>query len=37
MSKRLESYLEEISHYLGTNKEKQEILTEIESHLIEKT
>jgi len=36
MSKRLENYLEEISHYLGTGKEKQEILTEIKSHIMEK-
>lgn len=36
MSERLETYLEEISRYLGTNKEKQEILTEIKSHLMEK-
>lgn len=36
MSERLENYLEEISHYLGTGKEKQEILTEIKSHIMEK-
>ena len=36
MSKRLETYLEEISHYLGIRKEKQEILTEIKSHIMEK-
>lgn len=36
MSKRLEIYLEEISHYLGISKEKQEILTEIKSHIMEK-
>jgi hypothetical protein len=36
MSKKLEPYLEEIGHYLGTNKEKQEILTEIKSHIMEK-
>jgi hypothetical protein len=36
MSKRLEIYLEEISHYLGIGKEKQEILSEIKSHIMEK-
>lgn len=36
MSERLENYLEEIGHYLGTSKEKQEILTEIKSHIMEK-
>jgi hypothetical protein len=36
MFERLESYLEEFSHYLGTTKEKQEILTEIKSHIMEK-
>jgi hypothetical protein len=36
MSKRLETYLEEISRYLGTGQEKQEILTEIKSHILEK-
>lgn len=36
MSKRMEIYLEEISRYLGTGKEKQEILTEIKSHIMEK-
>ena len=36
MSKRLETYLEEISRYLAINKEKQEILTEIKSHIMEK-
>ncbi|UCE40681.1 MAG: hypothetical protein JSV17_14725 [Candidatus Aminicenantes bacterium] len=36
MSEKLEKYLEEISHYLGTSKEKQEILTEIKSHIMEK-
>ncbi len=36
MSKKLELYLEEIGHYLGTEKEKQEILTEIKSHILEK-
>lgn len=36
MSKKLEIYLEEISHYLGTEKERQEILTEIKSHIMEK-
>ena len=37
MFKKLENYIEEIGHYLGTNKEKQEILTEIKSHIMEKT
>lgn len=36
MSEKLENYLEEISRYLGTGKEKQEILTEIKSHIMEK-
>jgi hypothetical protein len=36
MSEKLENYLEEISRYLGTGKEKQEILTEIKSHILEK-
>jgi len=36
MSKRLEIYLEEISRYLGIGKEKQEILSEIKSHIMEK-
>ncbi len=36
MSEKLENYLEEISRYLGTGKEKQEILVEIKSHLMEK-
>ena len=36
MSKRLETYLEEIAQYLGTSKEKQEILTEIKSFIMEK-
>ena len=36
MSRKLETYLEEISRYLGTGKERQEILTEIKSHIIEK-
>jgi len=36
MSRRLETYLEEISHYLGTGKERLEILTEIKSHIMEK-
>jgi hypothetical protein len=37
MSEKLETYLEEISHYLGITKEKQEILMEIKSHIMEKT
>lgn len=36
MFKKLEDYLEDISHYLGTKKEKEEILSEIESHILEK-
>lgn len=36
MSKGLESYLEEVSQYLGPGKEKQEILQEIKSHIMEK-
>jgi hypothetical protein len=37
MSEKLETYLDEISHYLGISKEKQEILMEIKSHIMEKT
>jgi hypothetical protein len=36
MSEKLENYLEEISRYLGTGKEKQEILMEIKSHIMDK-
>jgi len=36
MSKKLELYLEEIGRYLGNGKDKQEILTEIKSHILEK-
>lgn len=36
MSEKLENYLEEISRYLGTSKEKREILQEIKSHIMEK-
>jgi hypothetical protein len=36
MSERLKNYLEEIGHYLGISREKQEILTEIKSHILEK-
>jgi hypothetical protein len=36
MSEKLENYLEEISRYLGTGKEKQEILKEIKSHIMDK-
>ena len=34
---KLEKYLEEIGHYLAASKEKEEILTEIKSHILEKT
>ena len=37
MYEKLEKYLEEIGRYLATSKEKKEILTEIKSHLLEKT
>jgi hypothetical protein len=36
MSKRLETYLEEISHFLSGREERDEILTEIQSHILEK-
>jgi hypothetical protein len=36
MSKRLEAYLEEISHFLSGREEREEILTEIRSHILEK-
>jgi hypothetical protein len=35
-SKRLETYLEEIGHFLSGRAEREEILTEIRSHLLEK-
>lgn len=36
MFKKLDAYLEEIGHYLGSGKDKQEILKEIKSHIQEK-
>ena len=36
MYKKLESYLEEIDHYLALREGKEEILSEIESHILEK-
>lgn len=36
MFKKLEIYLDEISHYLTTSKEKEEISSEIKSHILEK-
>jgi HAAS len=36
MSNKLEAYLEEISHYLSGRVEREEILTEIRSHILEK-
>ncbi len=36
MSKRLETYLEEISHFLSGREERDEILTEIRSHILER-
>ncbi len=37
MFKKLETYLEEISHYLSGREEREEILSEIRSHILEKT
>jgi hypothetical protein len=37
MFKRLETYLEEISHFLSRREEREEILSEIRSHILEKT
>jgi hypothetical protein len=37
MDKNLKNYLEEIDHYLILNEGKKEVLTEIESHILEKT
>jgi hypothetical protein len=37
MHEKLEKYLEEISHYLAIHEEKEEILNEIKSHVLEKT
>ena len=36
MLKRLETYLEEISHFLSGREEREEILSEIRSHILEK-
>ncbi|MBU4405412.1 MAG: hypothetical protein L6428_10790 [Candidatus Aminicenantes bacterium] len=36
MHKNLENYLEEISHYLSGRTEREEILSEIRSHILEK-
>jgi hypothetical protein len=36
MSEKLRNYLEEISHYLVSSKERDEILTELKSHILEK-
>jgi hypothetical protein len=36
MSERLEAYLEEIGHFLSGRAERQEILSEIRSHILEK-
>ena len=36
MFKNLETYLEEISHYLSGREEREEILSEIRSHILEK-
>jgi hypothetical protein len=36
MSEKLETYLDEIRQYLASSKEKQEILAEIKSHIMEK-
>jgi len=37
MSEKLERYLEEISHFLSGREEREEILSEIRSHILEKT
>jgi len=37
MSEKLETYLEEISHFLSGREEREEILSEIRSHILEKT
>ena len=36
MSEKLEAYLEEISHFLSGREERDEILSEIKSHILEK-
>jgi len=37
MFEKLDTYLDEIGHYLADSKEKQEIIAEIKSHILEKT
>jgi HAAS len=37
MFKKLDAYLEEISHFLSGREEREEILSEIRSHILEKT
>jgi len=37
MDRNLKNYLEEIDHYLILSEGKKEVLTEIESHILEKT
>jgi len=37
MYEKLDAYLEEISHFLSARKEREEILAEIRSHILEKT
>ena len=37
MFEKLEAYLEEISHFLSGREEREEILSEIRSHILEKT
>lgn len=37
MSEKLEAYLEEIGHFLSGRREREEILSEIRSHILEKT
>jgi hypothetical protein len=36
MSNKLESYLEEISHFLSGRREREEVVSEIRSHILEK-
>jgi len=36
MFEKLEAYLEEISHFLSSREEREEILSEIRSHILEK-
>jgi len=37
MSNKLEAYLEEIGHFLSGREEREEVLSEIRSHILEKT